>query len=91
MLIVHVIQRSLMTTNTQRLFFLIATCSLLGLGLGAVSSQAEVPQCFATEHPTDDCFTQASGLKMLEGAGQGILAGTFAAIGVSWKILKGGS
>lgn len=77
-----------MTTNTQRLFFLIATCSLLGLGLGAVSSQAEVPQCFATDHPTDDCFTQAPGLKTLEGLGQGLLAGTFAAIGASWKVLK---
>jgi hypothetical protein len=77
-----------MTTNTQRLFFLIATCSLLGLGLGAVSSQAEVPQCFGTDHPTDGCFTQSPGLKMLEGMGQGLLAGTFAAIGASWKILK---
>lgn len=76
-----------MTTNTQRLFFLITTCSLLGLGLGAVSSQAEVPQCFATEHPTDDCFTQVPGVKILEGLGQGLLAGTFAAIGASWKIL----
>ncbi|NJR38356.1 MAG: hypothetical protein HC781_05300 [Leptolyngbyaceae cyanobacterium CSU_1_4] len=77
-----------MTTNTQRLIFLIATCSLLGVGLGAVSSQAEVPQCFATEQPTDECFTQDPGLKMLEGIGQGVLAGTFAAIGASWKILK---
>ena len=77
-----------MTTNTQRLFFLIATCSLLGLGLGAVSSQTKVNQCFATAHPTDNCFTQAPGLKMLEGMGQGLLAGTFAAIGASWKVLK---
>jgi hypothetical protein len=74
-----------MTTNTQRLFFLIATCSLLGLGLGAASSQAKVHQCFATDHPTDGCFTQAP---VLEGMGQGLLAGTFAAIGASWKILK---
>ncbi|MBW4516269.1 MAG: hypothetical protein KME11_13730 [Timaviella obliquedivisa GSE-PSE-MK23-08B] len=75
-------------TTTQRLFFLIATCSLLGLGLSAVSSQAEVPQCFATDHPTDDCFNQAPGLKVLEGVGQGLLAGTLAAIGASWKVLK---
>ncbi len=77
-----------MTTNTQRLFFLITTCSVLGLGLGAVSSQAEVPQCFAKDHPTDECFNQAPELKILGGAGQGLLAGTCAAIGAGWKLLK---
>lgn len=76
-----------MTTNTHRLFFLIAICSLLGLGLGAVSSQPEVSQCFNTDHATDDCF-QSPDLRMLEGGGQGLLAGTFAAIGASWKTLK---
>jgi hypothetical protein len=75
-----------MVTNSQRLIFLIATCSLLGLGLGAVNSRIDSDRC--STRLTDDCLAQDSGLKMLAGMGQGLVVGTFAAIGASWKVLE---
>jgi hypothetical protein len=75
-----------MTTNTQRLVFLITTCSLLGLGLGAIDSRIQRDRC--ATRPTDDCLTQSAGLKLWAGMGQGLVVGTFAAIGASWNILK---
>jgi hypothetical protein len=77
-----------MTTNSQRLFFLIATCSVLGLGVGAVNSRIESDRC--STRPTDACLTQDSGLRMLAGMGQGLVVGTFAAIGASWKVIEKG-
>jgi hypothetical protein len=75
-----------MMTNSQRLFFLIATCSVLGLGLGAVNSRIASDRC--ATRPTDACLTQDSGLSLLAGMGQGLVVGTFAAIGASWKALQ---
>jgi hypothetical protein len=77
-----------MTTNSQRLFFLIATCSVLGLGVGAVNGRIESDRC--STRPTDACLTQDSGLRMLAGMGQGLVVGTFAAIGASWKVIEKG-
>jgi hypothetical protein len=75
-----------MTTNTHRLVFLIAICSVVGLGLGAIDSRMKSDRC--STRPTDDCLTQDSGLKLLAGMGQGLVIGTFAAIGASWKVLR---
>jgi hypothetical protein len=65
---------------------MVATCSLLGLGIGAMSGQAATRQC--ATRPTDDCLTQTPWLKLIEGMGQGLLVGTCAAIGASWNALK---
>jgi TctA family transporter len=74
-----------MTNNVQRFCFLLATCSVLGLGLGAATSQTAQAQCFAP-NSTDRCFTDNRS-NLVEGMVQGLMVGVCAAVAVSWNTL----
>jgi hypothetical protein len=75
-----------MTNNVQRFCFLLATCSILGLGLGAATSQTAQAQCFDAQS-TDRCFTDTADSRLVEGMVQGVMVGVCAAVAVSWNVL----
>jgi hypothetical protein len=77
-----------MGRKTDQLPLVIVLCSLFGLVFGATASQAEMNQCLASEHPSDQCLTQNPTLKRLEGMGMGLFAGAGAAIGATWHFKK---
>jgi len=56
--------------------------------LGGTASQAQSDQCLQTAAPTLDCLTQSPTTKILEGMSTGLVAGTGAGIGATWRMWR---
>ena len=74
-----------MSKDSKRFWILVSLCGLLGIGMGATTSQAAINECLADETPSNECMTQDPATKKLEGIGMGLMVGVCAAFGAAWR------
>jgi len=75
-------------SKKHRLVLFIVFCSGVGVVLGGTASQAQSDHCLQTAVPTLDCLTQPPATKILEGMSTGLVAGTGAGIGATWRMWR---
>ncbi|HAG83746.1 MAG TPA: hypothetical protein DCL61_22005 [Cyanobacteria bacterium UBA12227] len=75
-----------MDRKLTRLLIFVASCSVVGILLGATSSRAELNSCLEAPTPTSECLIQDPTIKTIEGMSMGLLAGAGAAFGATWQI-----
>jgi len=75
-----------MDRNNHRFFLLMAACSVTGIALGGISGREEFHRCQSASIPSEECLMQEPTAKIVEGMSAGLIAGTGAAIAISWRL-----
>jgi xanthosine utilization system XapX-like protein len=75
-----------MSKKTKRFCLLITTCGVLGVVLGATTSQAAMNRCLNAEVVTNECLTQNPTNHIVGSMSMGLFAGVGAAVGATWQV-----
>jgi hypothetical protein len=74
-----------MGKDSKRFCLLVTLCGLMGIAMGATTSQAAINECLADSSPSHECLIQDPATRKLEGIGMGLMVGVCAAVGAAWR------
>ena len=77
-----------MDRKTKRFLLLVVSCSAAGVVLGGTASWAQSNQCLQAKTVTNECLTQDSMFKTVQGMSTGLIAGVGAAVSAAWQLKR---